>query len=111
MGEVIRSGTGRKARLGVLAYGKTGTSQGFRDGWFIGYTKDVVAGVWIGNDNESPMKKVTGGTLPAAIWKKIMSEALQIKTAAKKSRIRRAEPVLEHKSFWDNLISKIMSPD
>ena len=111
MGEVIRSGTGRKARLGVLAYGKTGTSQGFRDGWFIGYTKDVVAGVWIGNDNESPMNKVTGGTLPAAIWKKIMSEALQIKTAAKKSRIRRTEPVLEHKSFWDNLIGKIMSPD
>ena len=72
MSEVIRSGTGKKARLGVPAYGKTGTSQGFRDGWFVGYTKDVVVGVWIGNDDEKPMKNVTGGTLPAIIWKRIM---------------------------------------
>jgi len=76
LSETIRSGTGRKATLpGRPAAGKTGTSQGFRDAWFIGYTGQYVTGVWVGNDDNTPMKKVTGGGLPALIWKQIMITA------------------------------------
>ncbi len=74
--EAMRSGTGRGARLkGRQAAGKTGTSQKYRDSWFIGYTADLVTGVWLGNDNDAPTKKVTGGQLPATIWKDFMSRA------------------------------------
>ena len=111
MSEVIQSGTGRKASLGRPAYGKTGTSQGFRDAWFIGYTPEVVAGVWIGNDNESPMKNVTGGGLPAVMWKKIMTEALQRRTIKNKPIIARPKQVFKQKSFFNNFISNIISPN
>ena len=60
---------------GWQAAGKTGTSQDFRDAWFIGYTSHLVTGVWLGNDDNSPMKKVSGGTLPVAIWSRFMKEA------------------------------------
>jgi penicillin-binding protein 1A len=109
MSEVIQSGTGKKASLGRPAYGKTGTSQGFRDAWFIGYTPKVVAGVWIGNDNEAPMKNVTGGGLPAVIWKKIMMDALQMRTIKNKPIIARSNHLFNQKSFFDNLINKIIS--
>ena len=69
---VIRKGTGKKAQLPFFAAGKTGTSQDYRDAWFAGFTKNYIAVVWVGNDNNSPMKKIGGGTLPAEIWKKIM---------------------------------------
>jgi penicillin-binding protein 1A len=71
----IKSGTGRAARLDRPAAGKTGTSQDHRDAWFVGYTSDLVAGVWVGNDNGAKMKKVTGGGLPARIWKRFMTAA------------------------------------
>ena len=71
----IRSGTGRAARLDRPAAGKTGTSQDHRDAWFVGYTADLVAGVWVGNDNGATMKKVTGGGLPARIWRQFMLSA------------------------------------
>jgi penicillin-binding protein 1A len=71
---VMTDGTGRKAALGVRpSAGKTGTSQDFRDAWFVGYTADLVVGVWVGNDNRTPMKKVTGGGLPATIWHDFMA--------------------------------------
>lgn len=73
---VITSGTGRGAMIGRPAAGKTGTTSDYRDAWFIGYTPDLVAGVWVGNDDNLPMKKVTGGTLPAPIWREFMREAL-----------------------------------
>lgn len=73
---VITSGTGRSAQIGRSAAGKTGTTSDYKDAWFIGYTPDLVAGVWVGNDDNEPMKKVTGGTLPAAIWHDFMKEAL-----------------------------------
>ncbi len=74
--ETLRSGTGRRANLGARpAAGKTGTSQESRDAWFIGYTADLVTGVWVGNDDSSPMKRVTGGTVPAGIWKDFMQVA------------------------------------
>jgi penicillin-binding protein 1A len=75
LGRVVQSGTGRKAKLNRPAAGKTGTSQNYRDAWFIGYTADFAAGVWFGNDNGRPMKKVTGGGLPAKLWQKIMTKA------------------------------------
>ncbi len=73
---VIAHGTGRAAALPRPAAGKTGTTQDYRDAWFIGYTADLLAGVWFGNDDNSPMNKVTGGTLPAAAWQKFMLAAI-----------------------------------
>jgi len=70
-------GTGKNARLKRPSAGKTGTSQGYRDAWFIGYTPDLIAGVWMGNDNGRPMKSVTGGTLPARLWRDFSVAALQ----------------------------------
>ena len=73
---VVRQGTGKRADLAFEPVGgKTGTNQGYRDAWFIGYTGNNVAGVWLGNDDFTPMKEVTGGLLPAPIWKRIMMEA------------------------------------
>src|SRR5262249_14567874 len=73
---VIDHGTGRKASLGNRpAAGKTGTSSDWRDAWFEGYTGNLLAGVWIGNDDNSEMNHVTGGSLPAAVWKSFMTAA------------------------------------
>ncbi|MGD9617070.1 MAG: transglycosylase domain-containing protein [Alphaproteobacteria bacterium] len=72
---VMTHGTGRNAALGRPAAGKTGTTQEYRDAWFIGYTAELVAGVWLGNDDNTPMNKVTGGTLPAVAWRNFMLEA------------------------------------
>jgi len=73
---VVREGTARGAAIGRPAAGKTGTTSDYRDAWFMGYTPDLVTGVWVGNDDNSPMKKVTGGMLPAQIWKGYMFAAL-----------------------------------
>src|SRR5262249_38125795 len=72
MQSVILSGTGKAAALDRPAAGKTGTSQDYRDALFIGFTADLVAGVWVGNDDNTPMGKVTGGTLPTRIWHDFM---------------------------------------
>jgi penicillin-binding protein 1A len=71
--ETLTIGTAHGAQLpGWAAAGKTGTSQDFRDAWFIGYTSHLVTGVWLGNDDSSPMRKATGGGLPVQIWSRIM---------------------------------------
>src|SRR5262249_7217943 len=73
---VVTGGTGRSAALsGHPAAGKTGTTQDYHDAWFVGFTADYVAGVWVGNDDSSPMKNVTGGSLPAEIWEGVMGFA------------------------------------
>lgn len=92
LGGVIQRGTGRAARIGRAAYGKTGTSQDNRDALFIGYTKDLVVGVWVGNDDNSPLRGVSGGGLPARIWRDFMREALG-QHAAPKRRPDPAGPV------------------
>jgi penicillin-binding protein 1A len=68
LSSVVRGGTGTAARLDRPAGGKTGTSEDYRDAWFVGFTSDLVVGVWVGNDDNSPMKGVVGGSVPAAIW-------------------------------------------
>ncbi|MFL6689261.1 MAG: transglycosylase domain-containing protein [Alphaproteobacteria bacterium] len=73
---VVSQGTGRSASIpGHEAAGKTGTTQDYRDAWFVGFTADYVACVWIGNDNSSPMRNVTGGTIPAEVWRAVMTAA------------------------------------
>ena len=78
LNRVVVQGTGRAAQVpGWDVAGKTGTSQDWRDAWFIGYTTKYVGGVWVGNDNDKPMVKVTGGELPAHIWSVMMTSALK----------------------------------
>jgi penicillin-binding protein 1A len=72
---VIDHGTGHNARLPRPAAGKTGTTQDYRDAWFIGYTADLVAGMWFGNDDNAPMDKVEGGSVPAWTWRRFMLAA------------------------------------
>lgn len=72
----INRGTGRAAALSIPNYGKTGTSQDYRDALFVGYAGDLVVGVWIGNDDNTPLGGVTGGSVPARIWRDFMVQAL-----------------------------------
>ena len=76
MQETLLTGTARKAEVkGWQAAGKTGTSQDYRDAWFVGYTSQLVTGVWMGNDDASPTKRVSGGNLPVDVWTRFMREA------------------------------------
>ena len=77
MKTVIQSGTGRAANIGKPAAGKTGTTDDCKDAYFIGFTPDVVTGVWVGNDDNSRMGELTGGTVPAKIWRDIMLVATE----------------------------------
>ena len=79
--DVIEKGTGRAAAPGRPAAGKTGTSQDHRDAWFVGYTAELTTGVWVGNDDGRAMKGVTGGGLPARLWRVFMTAVLVGKPA------------------------------
>ena len=86
----VRNGTGNSARLpGIKAYGKTGTTQNFRDALFVGFAGDLVVGVWFGNDDNSPMNGVTGRGLPAETWRKFMMQALPQLRRAAPARVER----------------------
>ena len=81
--ETVRVGTATKGQLpGWQAAGKTGTSQDFRDAWFVGYTAHLVTGVWLGNDDSSPTRRATGGGMPVEIWARFMRTAHQNVTVA-----------------------------
>ena len=74
---VIDHGTGARAKIGRPAAGKTGTTSDYHDAWFVGYTPDLVAGVWVGNDSNTALNGMSGGLTPAMIWKAFMSSALK----------------------------------
>ncbi len=97
MEQTLSIGTAHKASLpGWPAAGKTGTSQDFRDAWFIGYTSHLVTGVWLGNDDNTPTKHVTGGSMPVDIWSRFMRDAHQgvPVTDLPTRRAKRRRPVL-----------------
>lgn len=89
---VVDGGTGRAAQLPVAAYGKTGTTQDYRDAWFVGFAGDLVVGVWVGNDDNRPMTKVTGGGLPTRLWHAFMVDALQGAPAPAAVPVAASEP-------------------
>ena len=118
LGAVISYGTGRAANIGRPAYGKTGTNEDYRDAWFVGYSADYVAGVWLGNDDRTPMKRVTGGGLPAQLWHDVMIEAHK----GLPSRGVNSAPIMADAytppqqaqpssggSVWENLFGAVMS--
>lgn len=74
--DVIKRGTGKAAQIGRPAAGKTGTTSDYHDAWFVGYTPDLVAGVWVGNDDNTPTDGIMGGGIPANIWSHFMQNAL-----------------------------------
>lgn len=74
--KVVEAGTGRGAAIGREVAGKTGTTDDYRDAWFMGYSPDIVAGVWLGNDDNSKLPGITGGGLPAKVWGNFMKTAL-----------------------------------
>ncbi|GAA4825696.1 transglycosylase domain-containing protein [Sphingosinicella ginsenosidimutans] len=78
---VTQRGTGRAARLSIPTFGKTGTTSDYRDAWFVGFAGDLVVGIWVGNDDNTPLPGTTGGGLPARIWRAFMVDALGIRPA------------------------------
>jgi penicillin-binding protein 1A len=106
MREVVTSGTGRAASLSIPVFGKTGTSQDFKDAWFIGMAGDLIIGVWVGNDDNRPMNHVAGGGIPAQIWRDFASVAL--------SRIPAPPPLPEEElseSELDALAAQALASD
>lgn len=94
LASVVREGTARGARISVPAEGKTGTSQSYKDAWFIGFTNDIVVGVWVGNDDNTPTRGVTGGDLPARIWNEFVMQSAPV-------RAKRASPRMAALSAFD----------
>lgn len=88
----INRGTGRNAVLPIANFGKTGTTQDYRDALFVGYAGDLVVGVWVGNDDNSPLGGVTGGSLPARIWRDFMRGALKLEAAPKPASSASPDP-------------------
>jgi len=89
----VNRGTGRAARLSIANFGKTGTTQDNRDALFVGYAGDLVVGVWIGNDDNTPLNGIHGGSLPAQIWRDFMSQALGAKGGPEKPKPNPSGPV------------------
>jgi penicillin-binding protein 1A len=108
LADVIASGTGRAARLARPVAGKTGTSQNFRDAWFMGYSADLVTGVWMGNDDGRPMLKVTGGGLPAILWRDFMAAALKGTPVHPLPGLApHLRPGAPEEGFWKRLIANV----
>lgn len=108
--EAVRIGTGKKAQLNRPSAGKTGTTQDFRDGWFAGFTAQYVGIVWVGNDDNSSMKKVTGGNLPSEIWANIMRDVhAQLPPLPLNSSLGNATPI-QNPSTMPNPIETAPAP-
>lgn len=104
MQSVVQNGTGAGAAVPFFAAGKTGTSQDYRDAWFDGFTNQYVAVVWFGNDDNSSMKSITGGSLPAQAWKQIILAAHADPTPAKYRVIRSTDHSADFGGMLDRLI-------
>lgn len=102
---VLTEGTGKAAALDRPAAGKTGTSQNFRDAWFVGYTGHLVTGVWMGNDNGAPMRKVSGSGLPAQVWQTFMTAAHRGVPARPLPGGAEPAPKTPQDGFWSRLFS------
>ncbi len=113
--ETIKTGTGKNAKIDRPAAGKTGTSQSLRDAWFIGFSSDMVTGVWFGNDDDSPMKKITGGNAPAILWSDFMKKAHKNKPITKLNdnlyitteKIKKQKKVKDESNLFDKLIDNL----
>jgi penicillin-binding protein 1A len=117
---VLTSGTAKRAALpNHPAAGKTGTSQDFRDAWFVGYSGQFIAGVWVGNDDGTPMNKVMGGSLPARLWHDAMLAALDTRAPAAATVAARAEqpteprtqPLLPSERIESQFVERVTSED
>lgn len=106
MQSVINNGTGKAAKIGYPAHGKTGTSQNSRDAWFAGYTSHLTTIVWLGNDDNSPMRRVTGSGLPAQIWKEVMIQAHKNKTPP--TKLTKTSEVSANKKGFTNLLNRLL---
>ena len=110
------SGTGKRAAIPLhAAAGKTGTTQSFRDAWFIGYTAHLTTGVWAGNDDGSAMNRVVGGSLPAEIWREIMTRRAcrhgsrcRCPAPSRRRPLRSAEPVYPQERIADDFIARAL---
>jgi len=110
MTTALKSGTGRAANPGFAAAGKTGTTQDYRDAWFIGFTPDLVTGVWFGNDNGAATKKVTGSNLPSFAWKDFMIRAKgKREPTVFVAATEKATP--SQGSIWDRIVQTFSSSD
>ncbi len=108
--QVTEDGTGKSADLDRPNAGKTGTSQNFRDAWFVGYTADLVTGIWMGNDDGSPTGKVTGGGLPAKTWHAYMAAAhTGVAVRSLPETDLRVTPPQE--GFWGRLMATLNGAD
>jgi penicillin-binding protein 1A len=112
MRQVVTAGTGTRAR--VASYdvaGKTGTTSDYRDAWFVGYSGGFVAAVWTGKDDNTPMKRVTGGGAPAEIWRNFMAAALpRLKSTPIPGGVIEPPPVVGEDPIGD-LIDPSATPD
>ena len=113
MTEVMATGTGKAARLaGRPAAGKTGTTQDFRDAWFVGFSADLVCGVWVGNDDNAPMKHAVGGGLPAHIFKGFMESAeagLPVRPLAGQAPAGESAPQPQAGDTFQQLLDKLFN--
>lgn len=100
-------GTGRAAALSVDAYGKTGTSQSGRDAWFIGFAGDLVVGVWVGNDDNTPNPGLHGGGIPAQIWRNFMASALDLAPVVKAPVVEDIDPEAGLMGLAENQLAPI----
>jgi penicillin-binding protein 1A len=89
---VVREGTGKAARVTIPSAGKTGTTQQNKDAWFVGYTPDIVVGIWVGNDDSSPTRNVTGGDLPARMWNEFVTQSMAARTKIARAQLQTLVP-------------------
>ena len=117
---VLTSGTAKRAALpNHPAAGKTGTSQDFRDAWFVGYSGQFIAGVWVGNDDGTPMNKVMGGSLPARLWHDAMLAALDnraptaatVAARAEQPTEPRTQPLLPRERIESQFVERVTTED